>query len=337
MNAGGPWAPKLAALAGVEVKLRPGKGIHLVFERRVSNLAIYARGVDGRDMFTFPHEQNSMAGTTDDDFYGDLDRIETTEDEVAYVLQAMERSIPSIRAHRVIHTIQGVRPTLWGFGKNEDELSRDYLVVDHARDGAPGLFTIAGGKLAAYRLMAEDAADRLCAALGVREPGRTATTPLPGGDGTLDVRATARASARRSPRWCASASATARARRACSPTPTPKPARRRRRASSAPASPCSTPSCVTPRAAKGVRRLGDCTLRVRLGVGACQGAGCARQRRGDLLADGARLVGRAPRRGAARLRRASAGAPSRPRSRARISPRWRSTATPSSAARGFAS
>ena len=136
INAGGPWAPKLAGLAGVEVKLRPGKGIHLVFERRVSNLAIYARGVDGRDMFTFPHEQNSMAGTTDDDFYGDLDAIETTEDEVAYVFQAMERSIPGIRAHRVIHTIQGVRPTLWGFGKNEDELSRDYTVTDHTAAGA---------------------------------------------------------------------------------------------------------------------------------------------------------------------------------------------------------
>jgi len=58
-----PWVPKLARLAGVELRLRPAKGIHLVFERRVSQLAVYARGIDGRDMFTFPHEQNSMAGT----------------------------------------------------------------------------------------------------------------------------------------------------------------------------------------------------------------------------------------------------------------------------------
>src|SRR5690606_28860667 len=191
MNATGPWAPRVARLADVEVKLRPAKGIHLVFERRVSQLAIYARGIDGRDMFTCPHEQNSMAGTTDDDFYGDLDRIDVTEDEVEYVLQAMERSIPGIRAHRVIHTIQGVRPTLYGFGQNEDELSRDYAVLDHAAYGAPGFFSIVGGKLAAYRLMAEDATDRLCAALGVRAPCRTATTLLPGGDGTLDVRAVA--------------------------------------------------------------------------------------------------------------------------------------------------
>jgi glycerol-3-phosphate dehydrogenase len=276
INAGGPWVPKLAKLAGLELKLRPGKGIHLVFERRVSNLAVYARGVDGRDMFAFPHEQNGMAGTTDDDFYGDLDRLETSEDEVAYVLQAMERSIPSIRAHRVIHTISGVRPTLWGFGRNEDELSRDYRVFDHAADGAPGLFTIAGGKLAAYRLMAEDAADRLCAALGVREPCRTATTPLPGGDGTLDVleaarrfrtpiAAVVRLGFRHGTRTASvladhdvAADARARAPRilcACEPVLDAELRHVARR--------------------EGLRRLGDCTLRVRLGIGACQGAACA--------------------------------------------------------------
>jgi glycerol-3-phosphate dehydrogenase len=192
MNAAGPWAPEVAELTGVRLRLRPGKGVHLVFERRVSNLAIYAKGIDGRDMFTLPHEQNSMAGTTDDDYYGDLDRVETHEDEVAYVLEAMERSIPSIRSHRILHAIQGVRPTLFGFGAYEDELSRDYEVTDHgARDGAPGFFSITGGKLAAYRLMAEDATDRLCAVLGVKEPCRTAATPLPGGDAPVDFRALA--------------------------------------------------------------------------------------------------------------------------------------------------
>lgn len=277
MNAGGPWVPKLAALAGVELRMRPGKGIHLVFERRVSNLAVYARGVDGRDMFTFPHEQNSMAGTTDDDFYGDLDRIEATEDEVAYVLQAMERSIPSIRRHRVTHTIQGVRPTLWGFGKNEDELSRDYVVVDHARDGAPGLFTIAGGKLAAYRLMAEDAADRLCATLGVREPGRSATTPLPGGDGALDVLATAK-------RFRTPVAAVVRLGfRHGTRTPqvlADHDTEQRADVATPPRVVCACEPVLDAElrhavAREGVRRLTDCTLRVRLGVGACQGAGCA--------------------------------------------------------------
>jgi glycerol-3-phosphate dehydrogenase len=277
MNATGPWAPKLARLAGVEVRLRPAKGIHLVFERRVSQLAVYARGIDGRDMFAFPHEQNSIAGTTDDDFYGDLDRIEVTEDEVEYVLQAMERSLPAIRSHRVIHTLQGVRPTLYGFGQNEDELSRDYAVVDHGRDGAPGLFSILGGKLAAYRLMAEDATDRLCDALGVREPCRTATTPLPGGAGALDVRAVAARFRTPPPAVLRLAFRHgARAEELLAPW-APDPA------TGAPPPPRAVCACEPVLDAEllhaarheRVRTLADCALRVRLGVGACQGAACA--------------------------------------------------------------
>ena len=269
LNAAGPWGPEVAELAGEKFKLRPGKGVHLVFERRVSNLAIYARGVDGRDMFTFPHEQNSMAGTTDDDYYGDLDKIETREDEVAYVLEAMERSIPRIREHRILHAIQGVRPTLYGFGAYEDELSRDYRVIDHgAEGGSPGLFTLTGGKLAAYRLMAEDMANRLCGVLGVTAECRTAQAPLPGGEARLDVAEISRrfgigsaAALRlafrhgaRAERVLAAASAQ---RTVCACEPVLE-AELRHAARS-----------------EGLRKLSDCPLRMRLGNGACQGTSCA--------------------------------------------------------------
>jgi glycerol-3-phosphate dehydrogenase len=189
----------------------------------------------------------------------------------------MERSIPGVRRHRVIHTLQGVRPTLYGFGQSEDALSRDYAVIDHAAEGAPGLFTIAGGKLAAYRLMAEDAADRLCAALSVREPCRTATTPLPGGDGAPDVLALARRF--RTPLPAVARLAFrhgTRALRVLAPHD-PEPA------AGAPPAPRVVCACEPVLDAElahaarreGVRTLGDCALRVRLGVGACQGVGCA--------------------------------------------------------------
>ena len=274
MNATGPWAPQLARLAREELRLRPGKGIHLVFERRVSNLAIYAKGVDGRDMFTFPHEQNSMAGTTDDDYYGDLDRIDVTEDEVAYVLQAMQRSIPGIREHRVLHATQGVRPTLFGFGAYEDELSRDYEVVDHGQSGsAPGLYSMTGGKLASYRLMAEDATNRLCAALGVNEACRTAELPLPGGESKPDLPALAK-------RFDVGLAAVTRlgfrhGGRASAVLEAGDDAHARGRRIVCACEPVLDAELRHVARAEGLRKLTDCTLRVRLGVGACQGAGCA--------------------------------------------------------------
>jgi glycerol-3-phosphate dehydrogenase len=269
LNAAGPWGPEVAELAREQFKLRPGKGVHLVFERRVSNLAIYARGVDGRDMFTFPHEQNSMAGTTDDDYYGDLDKIETREDEVAYVLEAMERSIPRIREHRVVHALQGVRPTLYGFGAYEDELSRDYRVIDHGAEGhAPGLWTITGGKLAAYRLMAEDVANRLCAQLGVAAPCTTATAPLPGGEAKLDTAALARRFAIGiAPALRLGFRHGAQAERVLAGD-----APRRTVCACEPVLEAELRFAARE---EGLRKLADCPLRLRLGNGACQGASCA--------------------------------------------------------------
>src|SRR5262249_56655878 len=36
-NAAGPWAPKIAALAGAGLKIRPGKGVHVTLDRRLVN------------------------------------------------------------------------------------------------------------------------------------------------------------------------------------------------------------------------------------------------------------------------------------------------------------
>jgi glycerol-3-phosphate dehydrogenase len=82
----------------------------------------------------------------------------------------------------VIGTTAGVRPTLHAYGPTEDDLSREHEIVDHASDGVPGLFSMIGGKLASYRIFAEEMSDRLAKELEVRAPGRTHELPLPGGE-----------------------------------------------------------------------------------------------------------------------------------------------------------
>jgi len=73
VNAAGPWVPEVCGLAGVEVRLRPAKGIHIVYDRRISNFGISAEAADGRDLIAVPHGPLTLLGTTDDDYYGDLD------------------------------------------------------------------------------------------------------------------------------------------------------------------------------------------------------------------------------------------------------------------------
>ena len=186
VNAAGPWAPEIARMAGGQVELRPAKGIHIVYPHRISNFSISCESIDGRDLLMVSHAGFTLLGTTDDDFYGDLDSVDVFQDEVDYLLQAFERVFPSIRDYRPVRTTTGVRPTLFKWRRYEDQLSRRYEVIDHAIEGASGLVTISGGKLSMYRVMAEETSDVVCAKLGHQAASVTATRPLPGNESELE-------------------------------------------------------------------------------------------------------------------------------------------------------
>jgi glycerol-3-phosphate dehydrogenase len=186
VNAAGPWSPQVSGLAGLSVELRPAKGIHIVYPHRISNFSISAESVDGRDLLMVSHAGFTLLGTTDDDFYGDLDSVDVMQDEIEYLLQGFERVFPSIRSYRPVRTTTGVRPTLFKWRRYEDELSRRYEVIDHAKEGVEGFVTIAGGKLSMYRLMAEQTSDAVCRKLGHQAASTTATTPLPGNESEME-------------------------------------------------------------------------------------------------------------------------------------------------------
>lgn len=194
VNATGAWAPLSATMAGLPQKAAPirgGKGIHVVYDRRISNFAVVAQTVDGRQIFIYPWENTTVLGTTDDDYYGDLDNVNATVDEVRYLEQAIAHMLPGIRDARAITTYAGVRPTLYAWGKNEDKLSREHEVLHHDRDGAAGVFSMVGGKLASYRIFAKETTDALMAFLGRNEPCSTHRLPLPGGEARVDALALA--------------------------------------------------------------------------------------------------------------------------------------------------
>jgi glycerol-3-phosphate dehydrogenase len=189
INATGAWAPITATLGGLaaeQAPIRPGKGIHVYFDRRLTNYAIAVRAVDGRQVFIVPWQNMSFIGTTDDDYYGSLDDVVATTDEVRYLVQAVARVFPAVREARAIGTWAGVRPTLYAWGRPPDDLSREHEIIDHSRHGAPGLYSMVGGKLASYRLFAEEMTDVIAGKLGVTVPCRTHVAALPGGEELID-------------------------------------------------------------------------------------------------------------------------------------------------------
>jgi glycerol-3-phosphate dehydrogenase len=197
VNATGAWSPITASLGGLPqpgVRVRPSKGIHVVLDRRITNYAILSEAIDGRQVFLCPWQNVSVLGSTDDDYYGDLDDVRATSEEVRYLVQGVAHMLPGVRTARAIGTYAGVRPTLYAYGPNEDALSRDHRVVDHAVDGAPGIYSMIGGKLASYRLFAQEVCDRVAPSdFGVQIRCSTHSRPLPGGERVLDAIAIAEA------------------------------------------------------------------------------------------------------------------------------------------------
>lgn len=189
VNATGAWSPITASLAGmppIHARVRPGKGIHIIYDRRISNYGISASAIDGRQIFVEPWQNMTVVGTTDDDYYGDLDNVRATSEEVRYLVQGVARVLPEIRSARIIGTYAGVRPTLHTFGKYEDDLSRDHRVIDHAPHGAPNMYSMVGGKLASYRLFSEAMVDVLAQRFDLGVHCTTHSSPLPGGERAVD-------------------------------------------------------------------------------------------------------------------------------------------------------
>jgi glycerol-3-phosphate dehydrogenase len=143
VNAAGPWVPAIAQLADTIVQLRPGKGIHVTFERRIGNYGMILEGVDGRTMFLVPHGAETIVGTTDDDYYGDptLVNLDISRDEIDYVIEAAARALPQARTWRPLRAWAGVRNTVfeWGVDSTIGELGRK------ARDGKLTLEDLSGG------------------------------------------------------------------------------------------------------------------------------------------------------------------------------------------------
>ncbi len=190
VNAAGPWVDAVRALeeAGVGGRLALAKGVHLVVPRAKLpvNRTIIMTAADKRSVFAVPRGAVTYIGTTDT-FYP---RAETwpsvTAADADYLLAAAAArfNVPRLTADDIVSVWSGMRPLVAQEGKSASDISRR----DELWTGPAGVLSIAGGKLTAYRQMAERVVDQAETTLGrTPSPCRTATLPLPGGD--VDPRA----------------------------------------------------------------------------------------------------------------------------------------------------
>ena len=186
VSAAGAWAGRVAALAGATLHMKPGKGSMLILNRRLTSAVVNRLAPPGDGDILVPVHTVCILGTTDITVE-DPDDARVTRPEVEALLADGERLVPGMSAARILRAYAGSRP-LYDARELEAplphdesrEISRAHHVIDHGtRDGVGGLWSIVGGKLTTYRLMARDVADQVARALDVAAPCRTADEPLP--------------------------------------------------------------------------------------------------------------------------------------------------------------
>lgn len=161
VNASGPWSDEVRKqrTGQTDQKMYPTKGVHFVVDRDKLpvNRTIYTDSgqKDNRMIFIIPRGNKTYFGTTDTPFEGPYEDPEVTEDDIEYLLKAVNHRFEDV--HLTLDDIEsswsGLRPLI------QDENNDDPSGISRGHDifvEDDGLVTIAGGKLTDYRRMADD-------------------------------------------------------------------------------------------------------------------------------------------------------------------------------------
>jgi glycerol-3-phosphate dehydrogenase len=189
INCTGPFADNLRLSANKEEEPRivPSKGVHMVLSKdffKGDKAMLIPKTKDGRLIFVIPFKKSILVGTTDTP-YQDIDREPLLEkNEAEFLLETLKNYVRKVPEFKDIKAgFGGVRPLLAAKtdrkNNNTKSLLRDHEVEF---DEKSGLLSLLGGKWTTYRLMAEDATDKVCEILGLDIVCKTHEYPLVGSE-----------------------------------------------------------------------------------------------------------------------------------------------------------
>jgi glycerol-3-phosphate dehydrogenase len=183
INATGVFADRIRPEELIEEedapRISPSRGTHLLIDREklsTGSAACIVPAGAGRMIFALPWYGRTLVGTTDNDFDGDIDHPRPGEEDIAYLLEAVNEFFgASLGAGDLVGAYAGVRPLIaTGDPKKSVDISRKAELYETSS----GMLTITGGKLTTWRRMAKQTVDRLVEREGREAPCHTAEIPL---------------------------------------------------------------------------------------------------------------------------------------------------------------
>jgi len=179
VNAAGPWAGQVAAMLGIEIPMRPGPGVMVSIDARLTDMVINRLHPAGEGDIIVPQRNLSVLGTSAW-LADDPDRIGVPSDHVDRVIRECTRMVPKVAKVPVHAAWSAARPLIIR-GELEDptRIRRSFDCIDHEEtDGLEGFISLIGGKATTMRAMAEAAADVICMKTGRPVSCQTRERPL---------------------------------------------------------------------------------------------------------------------------------------------------------------
>ncbi len=177
VNAAGPWAEDIAAMAGVKVPVQPTAGVMVTLDCRLNNMVLNRLNKPSDGDIVVPQRATSTIGTTSWKVE-DPDLITIPPEHVERMIVQGEQLMPVIRKIPMRARMAVARPLIVKSGDDARNVSRTFECFDHAYDGVDGFVTISGGKTTTARAMAERVSDLVCHKLGIVAECRTREVPL---------------------------------------------------------------------------------------------------------------------------------------------------------------
>src|SRR5262245_27681096 len=181
VNATGAAIDRLLGSIGLATRMPLLMAMNLVTTRDAGDAALGGQSASGRNLFLVPWRHRALFGTWESSRPCQPGAAPAEEDVVAFIAELNE-AFPALDLKRsdvaLVH--RGVVPAAEHSGRVT--LEGHAQVHDHGKDGAEGLFSVAGAKYTTARAVAEQVVDRVLRTIpGAWAPCRTASTPLPGG------------------------------------------------------------------------------------------------------------------------------------------------------------
>ncbi|QDU43368.1 Aerobic glycerol-3-phosphate dehydrogenase [Symmachiella dynata] len=163
------------------------KGSHILtynprLKAALHEQGVYAEAPDNRLVFVLPFDDAVLVGTTDEPFDAPPETANATDDEINYLIGAVNDLFPNVDLTRgdVSLHYSGIRPLPKSSAKSPGAVTRRHWIEEQQIGKLPVL-TLIGGKLTTCRALGEQTTDRVLELINQPRIANTRDRYVPGG------------------------------------------------------------------------------------------------------------------------------------------------------------